>query len=189
MKTIKNDLIYVVIYFILLFALAIGANAQNLRFANKEEFRVSMAFDPGASIKEKGINQITDIEYLHKIIYLKFGVQTFGALTGGYVDYQGGIGLNLTNGYFDKNRYYIGFKLGHIYRGKSEQFGDGDGYNVHGLEAGWDKFISKDNDVYIGVKLTRDYREDFLYSGADPKNVTSFFIKIGYKFLSKKYEH
>lgn len=161
---------------------------RDFRFQKKEEFRISIAIDPGASINEKGFNQITDIEYLHKWVYVKLGVQTFDALVGGYADFQGGVGLNFTSGYLDKERYYIGFKVGHIWRGKSEQFGDEDGYPVHGFEIGYDRFI-ENSDVYFGAKITYDWREDMLYSGADPLFRRSFYIKIGYKFVNKKYEH
>jgi hypothetical protein len=189
MKTIKTKLFQVALILLLLTALNTGANAQGFTFAKKEQFRISLAVDPVASIKEKGFNQITTIEYLHKWMYLKMGVQTFDALVGGYADYQGGLGLNFTSGYFNKNRYFIGFKLGNIRRGDSVEFGKGANYPVHGFEAGFDKLFYKDGSLYYGFVITYDWREDMKYSGADPTYRQSFYIKLGYTFVSKKYEH
>lgn len=148
-------------------------NAQGLRFAEKEYFTTSLAVDFSASIKEKGVNFITEIEYVHSFMYIKFGVQSFSVLEGGYIDHQGGAGLNLTSGYFNKVRYYAGGKVGTVRRGTYN-------YPIAGLEAGIDYSLTET--FFIGLKATSDYREDFKFSGADPKMRNSGFARAGFKF-------
>lgn len=134
------------------------SNAQALRFNESESTNITISVDPGGSIKEGGLNFSGDLEHVSGWKYVKIGFQSFGALKGGYLDVAGGMGINLTRGYFDQVRFYSGIRLGHIRRGSN-------GYPLFGTEAGINYKVSKK--VSIGVSGLYDYRSDFKYSGAN----------------------
>ncbi len=162
---------------ILLFAfLAIGmmANAQNgLHFVDKEYFTFSVLVDPGGSIKEKGLNLSAELELVSKWGYVKATTQVFPALEGGYIDLAGGLGLNLTSGYFDEWRGYAGIRLGTIFRGNYQ-------YPLFGLESGIEIPIS--SKFYIGAVITYDLRTDMKFSGAREEYQGNGKVKIGTRF-------
>lgn len=158
---------------ILLAFLAIGmtANAQ-IRFINKEYFTTSIAIDPNATIKD-GINITPELELVSYWKYVKVNSQIQPDLSGGYFDIAGTFGINLTKGRFNKWRAYSGLRLGHIWRGSY-------GYPLVGFEGGIDYNIN--DKIFIGLRSTGDYREDFIFSGAEPSMRYSGIIRIGTKF-------
>jgi len=146
--------------------------AQNFRFNKSEYFTISTSIDPVASIKESGLDIVGEIEYVG-LIYAKMGFESFSALTGGYSDVHYGIGLNFTSGYFDKLRYYIGYRQAVVFR-------DG-GHNLnYGLEAGLDYALS--DSFFIGLRAAFDKRNDQKILGWEPEDKLSGSVKFGIKF-------
>lgn len=156
--------------------LSLNATAQ-LQFIQNEYVTLSGYVDPSASVKEKGINFGAEIQLISNWKYVKAGFQSFNALEGGYFDYTGGFGVNLTSDIFEETRYYAGVRLGFIKRG----FLDGESYTypLAGVEGGFDYQFT--DTLFVGVRVTADHREDFLYSGADPSMVYSGFVRVGFK--------
>lgn len=153
------------------------ANAQ-LRFIENEYFITSVAIDPTATFKEKSPNLCFELGLVSGWKYVSANLQVLPDLKGGYMDYGGSFGINLTSDYFDTARYYGGVRLGVIKRGYTEE--QTYTYPLVGFEGGIDYNFK--NSIFVGVKSTGDYRSDFQYSGADPKIRFSTFIKLGYKF-------
>jgi hypothetical protein len=60
-----------------------------------------------ASIKEGGLFIGAEIEYSGSI-YTRVGISNFAVLKDGYTELIGGIGINLSSGYFENVRYYTG---------------------------------------------------------------------------------
>jgi len=146
--------------------------AQNFRFNKSEYFTISTSIDPVASIKESGLDIVGEIEYVG-IIYAKMGFESFSVLTGGYSDVHYGIGLNFTSGYFDKLRYYVGYRQAVVFRNG--------GHNLnYGLEAGLDYNFS--DSFFIGLRATFDKRNDQIILGWDPEDKLSGSVKFGIKF-------
>jgi hypothetical protein len=139
----------------------------------QDKFNVSVYVDPGASIKEKGIDFGAEIEYHNKTIYTKAGFQNFAVLQGGYTDIAGGIGLNKRIGIFEKFRVFGGVRLGFIFRGDYT-------YPLAGAEFGLDYKITEK--IFIRWRNTYDYRSDFKFSGAKPKGVDSNSVGVGIEF-------
>jgi hypothetical protein len=152
--------------------LTITTASAQIRFADKEYHTFSIAIDPAGSIKEGGLDIVAEIEHVAKWGYVKANVQSFTALEGNYTDLCGGVGLNLTTGYFDQVRVYSGIRLGHIWRGVH-------GYPLFGLEGGTDYNFSK---FFIGVQFTYDYRSDMKFSGAKEDWQANGKVRIGFKF-------
>lgn len=75
-------------------------NAQ-IRFVDKEYFTTSIAVDPNATIKD-GLNLTGEIELVSYWKYIKVNCQVQPDLKGGYIDYAGSFGINLTSGYFEQ---------------------------------------------------------------------------------------
>jgi len=153
------------------------ANAQ-IQFGQKEYFTASVYVDTSASVKEGGVNFGSEIELVNYWMYVKAGVQSFGALEGGYFDVSGAMGLNLTSGIFEEMRYYGGIRLGVINRGYKDS--DSRPYPLFGFEGGIDYNVNEV--LFVGLRATADYREDFLYSGANPEYRCSGFVRAGFKF-------
>lgn len=159
----------------------VTSSAQIIRIGNKDILRcgdiitnsISISYDPVGSNKEKGFNFIIEIRHTNKWFYVKGIVQSFSALVGGYQDFQGGIGLNLTTGQFDQVRYYAGIKGGLIIRGLNGSAYGGlvKVYPVSGLEIGFDLKIIKG--LHLGLKATRDTREDAKYTGGLPQAINN----------------
>lgn len=157
---------------IILFLLfTLSANAQMLRFNQNEYFTASVILDPNASLKENGLFIGAEIEYVG-LIYARAGVSTFAALEDGYTEIIGGIGVNLTSGYFDKVRYYAGGRLGVIKRQAANA--------TAGVEAGFD--VTLGESFFIGLRATYDYRSDFAFYDYPNEMRGSGFIRIGTKF-------
>ena len=156
-----------------LFTIALLIIVSMINAQNKDKFTLSVSIDPNASVKEKSINIMAEIEYYRKWFYIKGTTQILPALDGGYFDYGGAGGLNINIDKFEKLRVYTGVRLGVIRRG-------GNPYPMAGVEAGINKYLSEK--IFIGLKATVDKREDFKFWGGDPINRFSGFITIGKRF-------
>jgi hypothetical protein len=143
------------------------SNAQK-----KDRFTVSISIDPSASIKEKSINIMPEIEYYRDWFYIKGTMQFLPALNGGYIDYGGAGGINIIINKVEETRVFAGVRLGVIRRG-------GNPYPMAGIEAGINKYLNEQ--IFIGAKFTVDKREDFKYWGGDPINRFSGYVTIGIK--------
>jgi hypothetical protein len=165
---------------LLLGVLLIGmtGNSQGIRFGEKENFTASLSVDPMATIKEKSPNVVAEIELVSYWKYVKASVQVLPSLQGGYLDLAGGLGLNLTSGYFEQMRYYGGIRLGVIKRGFTED--ETYTYPLFGFEGGINYNVT--DKFFIGIRATSDYRSDFKYSGAKPFYRNSGFVKLGFNF-------
>lgn len=164
------------LFTIALTAIALTSNAQ-LSFIENEYATISIYADPSASVKEKGLNFGGEIQLVSNWKYVKAGFQSFEALEGGYFDFTGGFGVNLTSDIFEKTRYYGGVRLGFIKRGYKDN--DPQTYPLAGIEGGFDYQIT--DNFFAGIRATGDWREDFLFSGAEPEIRYSGFIRIGIK--------
>lgn len=145
-------------------------NAQ-IKFVDEEYVTASVAIDPNATIKD-GLNITPELELVSYWKYIKINSQIMPSLEGGYIDFTGTFGTNITSGYFNQWRGYTGVRLGHIRRGKY-------GYPLAGIEVGVEFKIS--SNVFIGVRTSFDNRSDFKYSGAIPKVINSNYIEISFK--------
>ena len=90
-------------------------------------------------------NFTTEIELVENAFYVKTGIQVNPGLVGGYIDYAGAIGFNLTSGIFENIRYYGGIRLGTIIR-------NGNGYPLFGYETGFNVDIT--DKIFIGLRST-----------------------------------
>lgn len=156
---------------ILLIAQATFAQS-GFRFNDIEFFAISTSIDPTSSIKEKGLDIVGEIEY-NGLIYAKVGFESFSKLTGGYQDIHYGIGLNFTSGYFNKLRYYIGFRQARVVRDNTWRIN-------HGLEAGINYNINEH--LFVGLRSTLDKRYDQEIFGWKPETKFSGFVTLGYKW-------
>lgn len=147
-------------------------SSQGIRFVDKEYFNASLAIDPGATIKD-GLNITPQIELVSYWKYVKLNAQIMPSLEGGYVDFAGSFGVNLTSGHFNKYRAYTGVRLGHIRREKY-------GYPLVGFEAGIDYNLGRN--IYLGIRTTADHRYDYKFSGAKPKMRESGTVVFGTSF-------
>lgn len=145
------------------------ASAQ-IRFNDVEYFTISTSIDPGASIKEGGINILAEIEY-SGLIYAKAGFESFEALKGGYFDVHGAIGLNLNVG--RSVRTYAGLRAAVVFRNDAPNA-------IHGFEGGIDYNVSEN--FFVGVRGTYDHRYDMKAFQWPVIWRESFFIRIGYKW-------
>lgn len=142
-----------------------------------EYFTFNLQVDPSATIKEKSLNVVAELELVSNFGYAKLTSQFLNDLQGGYLDYGGGLGLNKHLGRFEQATIYGGLRLGFIKRGfNSDQVYT---YPLFGYEAGF-KFKVSEN-IFIVLKSTYDYREDFKYSGANPKYRFSNYVGVNFK--------
>lgn len=144
--------------------------AQELQFGDNESTNISISIEPLSSINEESLNATFEFEYICHFIYIKPSIQILPSIN--YIDTAVGLGLNLNSGYFEDWRYYGGIRLGHIFR-------EDQNYPLFGWEAGIDKKITEQ--LYIGLRSTLDWREDYLYSGANPEYQFNGSIRITYK--------
>lgn len=151
--------------------LAIGmmVNAQ-IKFGDKEYTTINILIDPSASIKEKSLDIVLELEHHSFWKYIKVNTQILPGLEGGYIDFTGGFGVNLT---VNKIRSYTGVRLGVIKRGLLVN--NSYTYPLAGID------VKLSEGLYLGVRGTGDYRTDFLYSGAEPFIRYSGFVKLGIK--------
>jgi hypothetical protein len=153
--------------------LAIGMMVNAQGFGTKEYFTASISVDPNATIKESSPNLVAELELVNYWMYVKASIQVLPDLEGGYFDYGGGLGLNLYLDRFETIRTYAGGRLGVIKRG-------GESYPLAGYEAGIDFNLTET--MFIGLRGTGDYREDFQYWGGEAETRYSGFIRVGFKF-------
>lgn len=156
---------------IMLSFISISLTAQ-IRINKTESFNFSIAVDPHASIKEKGLNIGAAIEY-SGTIYTRVSITSFSKLQGGYFDAVGSIGLNLTSGYFENIRYYAGGRLGLIKRSSNT-------YPTAGIEAGIN--VNLTEQMFVGVRGTYDKRSDFEFFNEPSEMRSSTYLIIGFKF-------
>jgi len=147
------------------------SNAQMLRFNETEYFTVSAIVDPSASFKENGLFIGGEIEYVG-LIYTRAGISHFAVLKDGYTEIVGGIGLNLTSGYFEKVRYYGGIRLGVINRQAANA--------MAGVETGFD--VTLGESFFIGLRATYDYRSDFAFYDYPNEMRFTGLVRVGVKF-------
>lgn len=161
--------------FILLVSLSITVcSAQWITISKEEYTMLTFGIDPYASFKEEGLDIVAEFTLVSHFGYVKVSGQAFPKLTGGYYDLTGGAGFNQQSAIFGvETRLYEGIRLGHNWRGATEEYPAYDG-PLFGIDLGIDFKIS--NSFLIGGRITTDWREDMKYSGADPKWVPSFFI-------------
>jgi hypothetical protein len=146
--------------------------SAQINFVDREYFTASIAIDPNATIKD-GLNITPEIELVSYWKYVKVNCQIQPDLLGGYVDFTGTFGVNLTSGNFYKYRAYTGVRLGHIRRSIY-------GYPLAGFEGGIDYNIS--DKFFVGLRGTGDYRSDFKFSGANPAMRYSGTVRAGFTF-------
>lgn len=163
---------------LMLITQATFAQAPYFRFNDIEFFTASTSIDPTSSIKENGLDVVGELEYAG-LIYAKVGFESFSVLYQGYKDFHYGIGLNFTSGYFNKLRYYVGFRQARVVRDNTWRINQG-------LEAGIDYNLNEH--LFIGLRSTLDKRNDqeIQDSNLKPEIKLSGFIRLGYKWYYKK---
>lgn len=156
------------ILFVFLTQISFG---QDIRINDKEFFDIRVSIDPTSSIKEGGLDIVSEIEYVGPI-YAKVGFESFSVLHGGYFDIHGAIGVNFATK-FDTFRYYAGGRASRVSRGNS--------WSVDpGLEAGIDYKLS--DNTFIGLRGTLDKRLDQKIFNWKPETKFSGFLTIGYRW-------
>jgi hypothetical protein len=160
----------------------LAISQDGFRFNPREYFTVSLSVDPTSSIKENGLDIVSELEYVGPL-YAKVGFESFSALTGGYRDFHFSIGPSFTSGYFENIRYYTGFRMARVDRGPALGVPPGAFRINYGLEAGIDYDIS--DDFFVGLRATLDKRYDQEIFGWTPETKFSGFIRVGYKWYYK----
>src|SRR5690554_2405905 len=90
------------------------ATAQ-FRFGEVDSFAASLYVDPGASIKENGLDIGIDIEY-NGAIFARAGFESFADLPGNYSDIHAAVGPRFTIGEKERLALYTGFRGGVVWR-------------------------------------------------------------------------
>jgi len=154
-------------------------SAQWITFPKEEYTMITIGTDPYASYKESSINLLAEFTLVSHFGYVKASGQILPGLTGGYYDISGGVGLNQQSAILGvETRLYEGIRLGHIWRGESENYSSYNG-PLFGIDLGVDFKIT--DKFLLGGRFTNDYRSDMEYSGADAQWVQSFFITGTFK--------
>lgn len=168
MKT-KVTLLKIAIAIVLLMNVAV-ATAQ-LRFGEVESFAASLYVDPGASIKENGLDIGADIEY-RGAVYAKVGVESFADLPGNYFDIHAGVGPRITIGKEENLSVYAGLRGGVVYRYSNPN-------PLLGFEFGSDYTFP--GGIFVGANASTIRRGDVekLYGEEDFWR-GNFYIRIGY---------
>lgn len=146
-------------------------------FITSEYVTITGFVDPTASIKEDGLDFGAELRLVSHWKYVKAEFQSFNALEGSYFDMRGGFGVNMTTDYFERTYYYAGINLGLIKRGITNN--DPQTYPLAGVEAGF-KYQATDT-ILFGFRGTVDYREDKLYTAANPDWEYSGHLLLGIK--------
>jgi len=154
----------------LLLALLLTNLASAQKFGSTEYTSVSITIEPSSSIKEKSLNATFEFQYSCHWLYIKPSVQILPSIN--YIDTAVGLGVVLDKGYYQDWVFYSGIRLGFIHRGAT--------YPLFGFEGGIDRKIT--DNVYIGLRATYDWREDFEFSGANAEYQFNGGIKLTYKF-------
>ena len=146
--------------------------SQNKPKLNRtNSLNIGVVVDPRASIKEKGLNIGTQLEYVGWG-YARVSITSFSVLTYGYTDLIGVYGVNFKPRRYDRIRYYAGGRFGYIQRSTNI-------YSTFGLELGMDYRIN--NLLLLGMRGTRDKRNDFKIWNAPPEMRQSGYIKLGFR--------
>lgn len=146
-----------------------AVNAQ-LRFGNEESFAVSVYADPGASIKENGLDIGADIEY-RGAVYVKAGFESFAELPGNYFDVHGAVGPRFTIGERERIQFYAGGRIGVAFR-------NGAPNAIGGFEGGVDYTFP--GGVFVGVNGSYIYRGDMKAMQWPEIWRENFYLRIGY---------
>jgi len=154
----------------LLLALLLTNLASAQKFGSTEYTSASITFDPNGTYQEKSLNATFEFQYTCHWLYIKPSVQVLPSIN--YIDTALGLGVVLDKGYYQDWIYYGGIRLGYIHRGAT--------YPLFGWECGFDKKIT--DNLYIGLRATYDWREDFEFSGADAEYQFNGGIKCTWKF-------
>lgn len=147
------------------------ATAQ-FRFGEKESFAFSTYVDPGASIKENGLDIGLDIEY-KSFIYAKAGVESFAQLPGGYFDIHGAVGPRFTFGHFENLAAYAGGRAGVVFR-------NGAPNPIAGFEAGLEYTFN--SGFLLGINGSYMYRGDMKSMQWPEIWRENFYVKFGYSW-------
>ena len=139
----------------------------------QEYFTISTSIDPVATIKDGPLDIVAEIEYVG-LIYAKAGFEFFPALEPNYFDVHGGVGPNVMLDRFEKYRAYSGIRLGRIFR-ENKSRGE-----LFGVEVGIDYTINEN--YFVGLRYTRDYRNDGIVLGWDAYWRDNGSMRIGYKW-------
>lgn len=152
---------------------------QWIKIPDKEYIMLTFAVDSYASFKEDGLDFLAEFTLVSHFGYLKVGTQIFPNITGGYYDLTGGAGFNQESAILGiETRIYEGIRLGHNWRGATDEYNAYDG-PLFGVDLGVDFKISEA--FSVGGRFTDDWRGDMEYSGADAKWVISSFITATFK--------
>jgi hypothetical protein len=162
--------------FTILLISGICYSQKRWNFNQYEEATATIAVDPGASYKEKGLDIVGEIEY-SGTVYAKAGFESFSALQGGYWDIHGSFGINFLHNENSPFRIYTGIRLARVARAGSFK-------PIFGQEIGVDYNLSEN--CFIGTRFTKDKRYDQEILGWDAQTVNSVFVRIGYKWNLKK---
>lgn len=147
------------------------------RFNGYEYFTASVSIDPTSSVKEHGLDIVSELEFVGKGGYVKVGLESFSVLEGGYTDFHAGAGVSFTTGMHEDWRFYTGVRVSCVFR-------DG-GHGVNpGLEGGIDYDVLPN--LAVGLRGTYDYRaEQEIIFNWKPETKLSGFIRVSYKWYFK----
>lgn len=141
-----------------------------------QELNIIAGIDPTASLKEKALDIIFEVEYSGKY-YAKLGVEQL-ALDINYFDIHAGVGKNIKVLNTPKIRTYAGIRGGIIYRGKDSKS------TLLGVETGIDYKILPN--LFGGLRATLDSRLEGRNLGWSDYTRASGYIRIGYQINLKK---
>lgn len=113
----------------------------------EERAVLSVFVDPGASVKENGLDIGFEFGY-EGVIYAKLQFENFDALQGGYTSFGAAVGGNIQQGKF---REYLGIRGAKVWR-------NGSSNPIIGFEGGIDYWL--DSQFAVGLRATADWRED-----------------------------
>ena len=142
----------------------------------KEYFTFNVYNNTVEMVKEEKLNITSELELTSNFIYVKATVQYNDFDNGGYLDYGGGLGLVKQFGTFEQTAVYGGVRLGFIRRGFNND--KSYTYPLFGYETGVKHKIS--DNVFLSIKTTFDYREDYRYDVIDEKYKLSLFFGVNF---------
>src|SRR5690606_12393911 len=169
MKT-KVTLLKIAIAIVLLMNVTL-VTAQ-FRFGDAEGFAASLYVDPGASIKEKGLDIGADIEY-QGAVFVKAGIESFAELPGNYFDIHAAVGPRFTIGEKERITLYTGLRGGIVWRNGAHN-------PIGGFEGGIDYLLP--SGIFVGVNGSYIYRGDMKAMQWPEIWRENFYLRIGYKW-------
>jgi len=147
------------------------------RLGKTESFAASLYVDPGASIKESGLDIGIDIEY-NGPVYVRAGFESFAELPGGYFDVHGSLGPRFTIGEKERIAMYLGGRVGVAWR-------NGAGGNaIGGFEGGAEYTFP--SGIFLGVNGSYMYRGDMKAMQWPEIWRENFYLKFGYRWNWRK---